>query len=213
MGIEVENVENSEKEAAEKTIDLGLIATADLAALLGIPEKRISVAVRDEYLPPAAKRGRYGVAEVLTSLWRKAYANKAKKHDAHARRIEGMARKVELEVGQMEGTLISREDATRGQRRIITDARQILLGIPMQLAAQVPPEYRGHIEEVATIQIRTALRSLAEGLPDGEIYTRQLECVERPAEASGAGVVRPEPDAIPARVTDAGAMGDATTSV
>lgn len=207
------NVDNIQAPLAEKTTDLGRITTADLAALLGIPEKRLSVAVRDGYLPPTIVRGKYNLAEIVTQLWAKAYANKAKKHDAHARRIEAMARKGELEVGQLEGALISREDATRAQRRIITDARQILLGIPMQLAAQVPPEYRGHIEEVATIQIRTALRSLAEGMPDEEAITRQSERVECPAAAPGTGVVRQESDVVAARVADAGAVGDATTPV
>jgi len=138
-----------------------------LATVMGVGERRLSTLVRDGVLPKTIGRGKYDAASVIQSMWAR-IQQQAKGGTDEVRRLRAAKAGIaELDLDERKGELISADDAERCQRRLVTEARQLLLALPPSLARQVPKEYSGHIEEQAQIQMRAALRTLAEGLPEG----------------------------------------------
>lgn len=142
-----------------------VLTSTELADVLGVTPQTLPRRVQAGLLPVRAT-GTTGwdVGMVIKHLYGLAADKRKGASDSAADRYRvARAKKAELEVGRMEGALISRDDAERALTQVITEAKQQLLNISHLLAAAVPPEFQGHVEELTDTQVRLVLRALAEG--------------------------------------------------
>jgi len=142
------------------------VSTEKLAAIMDLTPRRIQQLAK-EGLPAGSGRGRWPLLECLHWYIRQLRLNKPEGtiKDERARLERAKADKVELEVAELKGGLISIEDANAAIQRILATLRLEMLGLPGRMAAQLATiSNPARIKAIVDEEIRAALNRASEAL-------------------------------------------------
>ncbi len=178
--------------------DIPSYPSATISKLLDITDRHLRRLVTDGILiRDDGKRGRYPITNVtlyIKYLRERAFGNEAKETDLQTERTrlaKAQADRTEMEVGQLQDSLIKSDDVIDKWSELIGNCRAKLLNTPAKIAhIVVATETYAEVEEIIRNEIHEALNELAEQPFTSNSVDADTKDVQATKEVKGKSVGR-----------------------